>query len=399
MADYRRRVTSGEKSMVAFNELRPPFAIQMVVEGIGDPAPEALYEALEATTTVNPGSALRLEESVESGDFWVPGPPPTFTVVDDPDFRAQGSEEAPFLRWRLDAKAGPTCELIHVRGAVDADGVRHGYLIFRALHGVMDGQGTLLWASDFMRCLRGEPPLGHPSTLDVQTLCEGERGNPRPLPKPDALHPLGPPSPMSKGGYGWRRVSIPRSLSSDASGRVALALAAAAVENNGGSGPVRLHLPNDLRVHCPEERSTANLFGSLFLDVEPEMTAQDIGHRIVKMLYEREGQRPAGLYPAEEAGSMAAHRVKAYWDLTHLHDTGRYAFSATLSHLGRLKSSALSGPDWRATSALFVPLIGDACVVSLNGFDDRTEVAVGVSARFHGEGRLERLAATLRDSL
>ena len=99
-----------------------------------------------------------------------------------------------------------------------------------------------------------------------------------------------------------------------------------------------------------------------------------------------------------ETGTMDAHRVKAFLDLNHLHSTGRYAFSATLSHLGRLDGASLSGPGWRATSALFVPLVGDACVVSLNGFDDHTVLAVGASDRFDS-ARLEQLADALRSAL
>ena len=164
---------------------------------------------------MNPGSRLRLEEG-KPDDLWVLGPEPTFTVVDAPGFTASGVEDAPFLRWSLDASSGPTCELVHVRGR------DRGYLVFRALHGVMDGQGTLLWAKDFMRCLRGEPPIGHPSTMDVQTLCEGERDNKRPLPPYDAQHPLGPAKQESAGGYAWRAVRVFERLRSDASGRIAV---------------------------------------------------------------------------------------------------------------------------------------------------------------------------------
>ena len=391
MEGYRRRLTSGEKSMVALNELRPPFVIQLTIEGSGDPAPEALYEALQQTTAVNPGSRLRLDEG-ESGDYWVLGPEPTFTVVDAPDFRASGAEDAPFLRWPLNASTGPTCELVHVRGQ------DRGYLIFRALHGVMDGQGTLLWAKDFMRCLRGEPALGHPSTIDVQTLCDDERDNKRPLPPYDALHPLGPAKEETEGRYAWRAVRVPGRLRSDASGRIAICLSEQAALHNELPGAIRIHLPTDLRAHCRSERSTGNLFGSLFLDVEADATPVAVGMKIVKMLVHRDGKKPAGLYAGNEAGTMAAHRVKAFIDLNHLHSSGRYAFSATLSHLGRLDSASLSGPGWQATSALFVPLVGDACVVSINGFDDHSVIAVGASDR-HEPEKLDVLAAALRTAL
>ena len=389
---YRRRVTSGEKSMVALNELRPPFAIQLVIEGEGVLEPDALFDALEAAAAVNPGASLRLLEG-RPDDFWVTGESASLTVVDDAAFTARGTDPAPFLRWALDAVTGPTCELVLVRSPA------HHRLVFRVLHAVMDGQGCLLWVKDVMRCLRGESPIGHPSTVDVQALCDAERDDRRPLPAADALHPLGLADDDASGGHAWRRVTIDRPMSNTTAGQIAVALAELAAESHGQPGIVRIHVPNDLRMYCPDERSTANLFGSLFIEVEPGMTAPSVGARVVQMLSRREGKRPAGLYSGHEAGSMAAHRVKAFVDFTHIHATGRYATSATLSHLGRLDSASLSGPDWRATSAFFVPLVGDSCVVSLNGFEDHIEVAVGVGGPFLCPGVVDRLADHLRKAL
>ncbi len=392
MKEYRRRLTSDEKSMIALNDLRPPFVIQLTLEGDGDPEPEVLYDALTQATAANPGSAVRLEHGDPDG-FWVPGPPPTLTVVDAPDFTAEHGEDAPFLRWPLHASTGPTCELVHVRGKTKA------YLIFRALHAVMDGQGTLLWAQDFLRCVRGQTPIGHPSTLDVSTLCDPVRNRRRPAPQHDALHPLGLPAPGPSGGYAWRRVHISRPLSPSASGRIAVALAELAWANSGEPGPVRIHLPTDLRAYAKEERTTGNLFGSLFLEVEPGMNADDVGLQIVRMLYEQEGQRPLGLYAGDVVGSLAAHRVKTFRDLSNRHGTGRYAISATLSHLGKLDSAPLSGPGWSTTSALFVPPVGNACGVAVNGFDEHTEMAVGLSGPFNRSSQIDDLAEVMRRAL
>ena len=86
--------------------------------------------------------------------------------------------------------------------------------------------------------------------------------------------------------------------------------------------------------------------------------------------------------------------------LHHLHDEGLYAFSATISHLGILKGQEFSSPIFTATSALFVPLVGDSgCVISLNGFDDHTEAAVGLSDRFLRGGALDEFAAMIRAAI
>lgn len=388
---FRKKVSGSEKFMIAYNELRPPFVIQLTVEGEGEPDPERLFDALEQCTAANPGSSLRFQE-VDGEENWVVGPPPTLTVVDAPEFRAESDDDAPFLRWALDARTGPTCELVFVRGA------ERNYLIFRALHAVMDGQGTLAWAQDFMRCLRGEAPLGHPSPLVVDDLVRDLAKGARPLPGPDALHPFGPAKSDTPGDFHWRRIRVERALDSGAVGRVAVAIADLARRD--GEGIVRINLPTDLRHYAPDERSTGNLFSALFLEVPPHAAPEQVGLQVVRMLYKHEGGRRVGVYASDDAGSLAVHKVRVYRDISTMHDTPLYPFSATLSHLGTLSGASLSAEGWSARSALFVPLVGDSgCVMSLNGFDDHTELAVGLSDAFTGEGALDELAATIRGAL
>lgn len=396
MSTFRKEASGADKFFVAINELRPPFVIQLLLEGDGEPEPEALYDALERTTAANPGSSLCLERE-GLGAVWVLGPPPTLTVVDAPDFEAQHGEDAPFLMWPLDAKTGPTCELLSVRGK------RKHYLIFRALHAVMDGQGTLLWVKDFMRCLRGEAPVGHPSAVTVDQLVSGLSPKRRAYPGADALHPFGlagpgPEEAEAPSTFHWRRVISPKPLESLATGRIAVGLAERA-RAGGREGVFRLNLPTDLRHYCPDERTTGNLFSGLYVEVPPGAKAEGIALKIVQLLYKNEGIKAVGLYSTNDTGSLDAFRVKAYWDLARLHDTGLYVFSATLSHLGVLRGAELSAPSFRATSGFFVPLVGDSgCVISLNGFDDHTEVAVGLSGRFTRDGQLDELAQIVADA-
>ncbi|MCB9647969.1 MAG: hypothetical protein H6730_15370 [Deltaproteobacteria bacterium] len=387
MSTFEKPASSADKFFTVVNELRPPFVIQLLVEGDGAPDPDALYDALEASTAVNPGASLRIEQG-ERDAKWVIGPPPTLTVLEAPEFEAAHGDDVPFLMWPMDARVGPTCELLSVQGK------HKHYLIFRALHAVMDGQGTLAWARDVMRCLRGEAPLGHESPLSVDDLVlrNPKQLKRRPYPGPDALHPFGPPNPQPIWSFHWRRVVADRPLESLATGRIAVALAEQARAGS-DEGIVRINLPTDLRSHCPEERTTGNMFASLYVEVPPGATPEAIAIKVVQLLYKHEGIRPVGLYSTDKSGSLDAIRVKAYWDLHQLHATGLYCFSATLSHLGVLQGALLSGPGFTATGAFFVPLVGDSgCVVSLNGFDDHTEVAVGLSDRFQRDGALDRLA-------
>lgn len=388
---YEREVSAAEKFFIAYNELRPPFIIQLGLELDGEPDPDALYDALEKTTAANPGSSLVLDASKEP-IRWVLGAPPPLTVVDAPEYDGTNGDQAAFSMWPLDAINGPTCELLLVRG-------KKNHLIFRAIHAVMDGQGTLLWVKDFMRCLRGEAPLGHPSTEIIDTLIRSMKAKKRAPPGGDALHPFGRADLTTRGDYQWRRVVVDRPLDADVSGRLCVALAQQA--RTFGEGPVRINLPTDLRHYKPDERITGNYFNSLFLEIAPNASPEMIGLKIVQLIYKNEGTRPFGVYGNDEVGSLAVHRIRVMRDLANIHtNDGLYPFSATLSHLGHLKSDELSGPGFTARGAYFIPLVGDSgCVITINGFDGRTEACAGLSDRFTAAGGIDGLAELVRRAI
>jgi hypothetical protein len=391
MSTYEREASGAEKYFVAFNELRPPFIIQLALEGIGEPDPESLDDALERTALANPGSSIKLDKNRDP-ETWVLGPRPTLTLVDAPEFEGRHGNDAPFLMWDLNSYEGPTCELLFVKGK------NRNYLIFRALHAVMDGQGTLLWVKDFMRCLRGEEPIGHPGTSTVDQLIREIKAKRRVSVPNDAIHPFGMPNLARPGTFAWKRIVVDRPLDSGVSGRIAVALAAAA--RTRAEGKVRINLPTDLRHYRPNERTTGNFFNSLFVEIAPGAQAEMVGMKIVQMLYKDEGTKGMGTFAGDYAATLAAHRVKVLWDLTHLHDTGRYAFSATLSHLGALKSAELSSPSFATNGAFFIPLVGDSgCVLAINGFDEHTEACVGLSDRFTEHGELDQLEDLVKTAI
>ena len=376
---------------VALNEIRPPFIIQLTLEGQGTPSPESLYEALRLSTEANPGSSLRLDQSGDA-PRWVVGPEPSLTIVEAPEFTGDSGEFAPFLMWPLDSYTGPSCELLFVHGK------NSNYLVFRAVHAVMDGQGTLLWVKDFMRCLRGEDPIGHKSVLSVDELIREIKTDPRPAPKSDALHPFGPAKPKTRGQFHWRRVKVERGLDSATVGRIAVGLSERARRSQ--EGTVRINLPTDLRHYRPDELTTGNFFNSLFIEIAPGGAAEMVGLKVVQMLYKHEGKKPVGIFATEEVGSLDLHRTKVLWDLAHLHDTGQYTFSATLSHLGNLNPADFSAPSFETNTAFFVPLVGDSgCVVSVNGFGDHCVACVGLSDRFTDNGQLEEFSELVRTAL
>lgn len=389
-AGYRRQLTGSEKYFVAYNELRPPYIVQFVIEADGEPEPDAVYDALQATTVVNPGSSIKLDD--RHGEHWVRGPEPNLSVVEDLDINLSTSG-APLFSWPLNAVDGPTCELVLVqRGGKSC-------LVFRALHAVMDGHGVISWAKDFFRCLRGEAPLGHPGCENLDSV-QAEKGGPfRALPPSNALHPFGKAKPNTSGCYEWRRVSVDRPLEPGLIGRLAVRLAKQA--RSIGPGIVRMNIPVDLRPQIGFQRSTANLFSAIFVEVPEGASAASVGMKVVQSLYRGEAKLRLGHRFADGyAGSLALHRVKVLWDLTQMHQTSRYLASATLSHLGKLRSADLSGPGFTACSAFFVPMVGDSgCVLTMSGFEDRTEATAGLVDRFTGDGQLDVLTELLREAI
>jgi len=391
--EYEREVSSSDRSFIARDALRPPTVIQLVLEGNGNPTPEALREALARTSYANPGSCLVLDES-GSVLRWRIGAAPALTVVDAPEFEARDDRSALFLQSPFQARTGPTCGVLFVRGRTNT------YLIFRALHAVMDGQGVLGWAKDFARCLRGEEPQGHPSTLTIDQF-RREMASARRSPSPrDALHAFGPATPSGgTGRFDWRRVTIDRPFDAKVSGRIGVALANQA-RARGGAGAFRLSLPADLRHYRPSERMTGNFFGGLQIEVPHGAESDNVSLGIVHALYTHESIKPVGFYGGDFIASLAAIQVGIYLDLAQVDDTGLYHSSATLSNLGVLESADHSAPGFRVTSAFFVPLEGDSgCTITLNGYDQRTEVTVGLSDRFVGGGGIDAFVDLARGAM
>lgn len=393
MTAFERMASNAEKFMALYNELRPPFTIQLVIEGDGDPSPEALHEALERASEVNPGASLRMDEA-RSPVMWVTGPRPTLTVVDAPEFTGEGAVGGDWQRWHLDHRTGPTCELVRVQGK------HHTYLVFRALHAVMDGQGVINWTKDVMRCLRKEAPVGHPDAFDYEAYLDRLAKPLRETTWSEAVHPFGRADLSRPGNFDWRRIRVDRPLESAMIGRICVLLGRQA--RTAGEGRVRVHLPTDLRPYEKGVRTTQNFFNSLLIEVPPEATAESISLQVIQHLYREEGQR-AYARSEDSWGSMEALRVRVYRDLTTLHDKGLYPYSATVSHLGIMKAAEMSAPDFAARAVTFVPLVGDSggCVISLQGLDDRTDATVAMSDRFWGpDGKnLDVLARIVAEGL
>lgn len=396
-----RLVSPLERLFIASAILHPPFCNQLVIEGVGELSVVQLQRALDQCSAANPGSTLRL---IDRGEplRWQSGPLPRLTRICAPDWDGTSDDGAAFLRTPLDPDQGPTCEVMCVTAR---DTVTR--LIFRSLHAVMDGIGTLLWASDFMAALRHEAVSGHSGTIgDVDLAQRLVPGRTRARPQADALHPLGRPGPWDRREpFHWRRIMVPHQVDSHVLAVVAATLNRLArqhAENDHAAlhAKVRFNIPCDLRRHDLAEKSTGNLFGPLFVEMPTDAPSHQFGLQLIRQMYERQELIPLNFLAHVAATSLDQWREILRQLLEQQHRQARYVFSATLSHLGRLTRTAWSCPDFVATSAYFVPPLADqVCFVACNGFDRHTEITIALPPQFCHDDGLAVLAKQIRAGL
>lgn len=386
---YVRRVSPLERLFIANTILNPPFANQLVIEGSGMLDVAQLQRALDTCSAANPGSTLTLGDGSEPL-CWQSGRPPRITRILAPDWDGYSDAAAPFLGATLDPFSGPTCEILLVIGRDTRT-----FLIFRSLHAVMDGIGTLSWASDCMSALRRETPTGHGSRIiDADVAQRMMPGRTRQRPPADALHPLGRPGPANGSEtFHWQRVTIPRRFESHLLGVVAATLNNLARENAGDDGAarqarVRFNIPCDLRRHVASEKTTGNMFGPVFVEMTAGAHRDQFGLQLVRQLYERQDVTPLSFLQQVAATGLDQWQAILADLLEQQHQQGRYQFTATLSQLGQIRGGTLSCAEFFATSAYFVPPLADqVCFVACNGFDRHTEIAIALPSRFcHHDG-------------
>ncbi|PWV69818.1 hypothetical protein DFR69_11545 [Nocardia neocaledoniensis] len=385
---FRRPISTTERMYFPMRDLAPPFLMQLVIPGEGEIDPERLRRAVATAAAVTPGARL-----VRRGTDWVDsGIAPAVRVVPGHVLWAPELETDPVLTSPIGPTAEATVEVLLLTAAPVT-------LVFRVFHGVMDGMGMVLWATNVLRALRGEDPVPQRDPIADQELV-GRLGAP------------GKPTPMvpryrSAVGAGRQRRGAPRHLlrhrQIEAAGPGALARVCAllAAETPGTS---RIMMPVDLRRHDPALRSTANLALPLFLDLSPGQDWTEVKDRI-----------KAGLGADLELNQLANTRITLVPDAVNrgiLHTTnwlgarfGRNLASATVSHMGRSGADELAVPGFRPTGLFVLPQhsVAMPLLFGLTEFDGHTELTVsarngaGIPARL--EALLDRITAMLESEL
>ncbi|MBL1079517.1 peptide synthetase [Nocardia sp. 2] len=373
---FRRPITPTELIYFPMRDLAPPFLMQMAFAGDGRIDPEALRRAVAVAAEANPGARL-----VRDGKYWVDsGVAPSVRVL--PHALQYPALEADPV---LTSPIGPTPESTVEVLLLTADPVT---VVFRIFHGVMDGMGAVMFATDVFRALRGQTPIGADEPVADAELVDRVGAPGRPT--------LMQPRFRAAVGHGRQDPGEPRHLlrhrTIHATGRNALERVAAILASEGG--PIsRIMIPVDLRRHLPGLRSTGNLALPLFVDATPGMTWQQI--RDIKRAGLDEGRElnqmdNSGLTKLPPAVGRTLARTLNVLGAR----LGRNLASATVSHMGRYDLDDLAVPGWQPTSVRMLPQhsVAMPLLFALTEGGGRTELTV--SAR-SGRGIPQRLDALL----
>ncbi|GAB0103858.1 hypothetical protein JMUB6875_28320 [Nocardia sp. JMUB6875] len=373
---FRRPISPTELIYFPMRDLAPPFLMQLVVEGQGSIDAEALRRAVTRAAEANPGARL-----VRDGKDWVDsGVAPSVRVVDHA-LQYPALEADPVLTSPMGPTPDTTVEVLLLTAAPTT-------LVFRVFHGVMDGMGMVIWATDVLRVLRGEEPVGAPDPIADAELVRKVGAPGRPT--------LMLPRFRSAVGHGRQERGEHRHLlrtrTIHATGPGALMRVAALLAEEGG--PLsRIMIPVDIRRHDPTLRSTANLALPLFLDVRPGVDWQqlnEIKRAGLKENRELNQMDNGGLKYLPQAAGRGLLRTLNVLGAR----TGLNLASATVSHMGRYDLDELAVPGFTPTAIKVMPQhsVAMPLLMGMTECGGRTELTVSVR---NGRGIPERLDALL----
>lgn len=382
---YTRKLSVNERTFLMLDDLCPPVANQFILEGNAELDVSKFREAVRLASNANPGSRVVLK-GVLGGCRWVDtGVTPPVHEVDGSGWDGFGPAGSGFLT-KLSAREGPTCEILLVRGNPDPQG-NQLRIIYRTLHAVMDGRGTMFWVEDIFRALNGLPCVGSASTLTDTELArtfQKELRTPFPV---EHLAPTGRAEGREHGMV-WRHMQLsgkyPNVLA-----RVLILCAKEARRHS--EGIVRFAIPVDMRPRMEGLTSTGNLTYSVYAEIKPESTADEVTCDIAKQLEQkREGMLSKGdeLYRYVPLRLMR-NQVRKIIDGRHRN--GLYSISGFISNMGRLPIQYLRGAGFEAKAFWGIPPSIEyfPFFMGIAGYGNILEMIVSVPNVLATGGRLE----------
>ena len=295
--------------------------LNLCVEGSGSLDVDQLTRAVAIACDASPGTRL-----VRAGRDWRDsGNNPNVRIVHGVALNPDALHRVVQLRTPLPDADGHTCEVV-VFAEPDRTTV-----VFRGTHIVLDAHGLLMWARDVFRVLRGEAPLGAPSTAVIQDLDDklyrqAADGLPTQLP---AL--LDAPAGAGLGDQLWRRRTIDGNIPG-LSARLAVELAAMS-----GQPVAPISFPVNVRPFHPDVQSTGNLSLAVSLEVTPDETWAQVYQRMLTVLAEQRGAVRAPTPVILKVPVPALHLAVRRLDRS-ARTSNRLSTTATVNNIGRIRA-------------------------------------------------------------
>ncbi|MDM7924729.1 MAG: hypothetical protein QUS35_01810, partial [bacterium] len=329
----------------------------------------------------NPGSRLVLKGHLGRTRWVDSGITPRVRVSDAPSWDGKGSEGAPACLFdSLPCRESPSCEVALIRGPVPR-------VAFRTHHSVMDARGTLTWAEDIFRVLRGEPVIGSSWTMnDVDLIKTFQTKMRTPFPV-EHIAPSGMPE-GSERGVVWRKRTIRGNMKLILP-RCARLSAEEAWRH--GEGIVRFGIAVDMRRRMPGLRSTASLAFAFYIEVKRDSTPETIADDIAAQVESgAEGMLSRGdrllvhvpIFLLARAGDRLI-RARSR--------TGIYSLSGILTNVGRVDLGKFSGGGFQARAFWAVPPNNEyyPFLMVLTGYEGGFELILSMPRNQASGGRID----------
>lgn len=388
---YTRQLTSTEKIYVASGFVSPTCANQMIVEGSGVLDKKQWLAAIQKAGEANPGSRLVIKGALACGHWIDTGKAPALREVDGSTWSGMSSEGASFLETPLCPVEGPTCEVVLIHG----DPLR---IAFRSHHAAMDGRGTLEWALDVFRALRGEPMVGHNSTLTEYSLARSFQNKGR-TPAPHHFPALTGQADPEESGYCWQRIPIAGSTRNILP-TVALLLAQEIRVTNPGC-PVRLAIPVDMRQRGSNIQSTGNLSNLIYLDVAPNDTVESLSDNVKTQLDQK---NDGMLYWADSLVRYVPLKLIQHsleHEIKSKQASGLYRNSGIISNIGKMPVQAMNGGGFQPTNIFWIPVTMEYLPFFSGMMGDKNQMyfLMGMSKKLASRGRLANVMQTISSKI
>ena len=344
---YFRHVSPIEKPYLAKDlDKSTPCAFHFVIEGTGELCLSKLQDAVDQCVLANPGSNLILKGHMRFARWHCHNVIPRVRTVKAAHWDGYSDEGAPFLTEPLDARQGPNFEVLIAEGSPNR-------LIFRAHHGVTDGQGFFMLIRDILFALENKLVQGSDSAIRDIDVMRRTNSPPIQLGKMDAVLPTG----TAQGEdltFRWKRFEIPAKQSLFLP-RLSQAILQSSLRYF-DDPLLRFRITVDLRRALTAERSTANLSGGFDLEVNKSSSLEDLQHSIDQQLASNQAfaMPPSILTKIGEWMPIHGFRPSNNNTLKYLSKPFRVR-SATLSNVGTFNLSEIKIPGFKAENIFFIP--------------------------------------------